>query len=58
MVLFFFGIINEGDAHSDAGCLSNTPSSCNLSTSLMMLSLCIFGTGKAQPWYGDMPSLS
>ncbi len=34
-VLFFFGIMKEGDAHSDAGCLSNTPSLTNLSTSLI-----------------------
>jgi hypothetical protein len=26
MVLFFFSIINDGETHSDAGCLSNTPS--------------------------------
>ncbi len=43
----FFGIIDDGEAHSDAGCLSNTPSLQNISTSLMMVSLCIFGTGKA-----------
>ncbi len=24
-VLFFFGILNKGEAHSDAGCLSNSP---------------------------------
>jgi hypothetical protein len=34
MVIFFFGIINEGLAHSDAGCRSNTPSFTSLSTSL------------------------
>jgi hypothetical protein len=48
-VLFFFDIINKREAHSDADCLSNTSSFYNLSTSLMMVSLCIFGTGKAQP---------
>jgi hypothetical protein len=48
-VLFFFGFVNKGEAHSDAGCLSNTPSLHNLSASLMMVSLCIFGTGKAWP---------
>jgi hypothetical protein len=49
-VLFFFGIINKEEAHSDAGagCLSNTPSLTNLSTSLIRVSLCIFSTGKAQ----------
>jgi hypothetical protein len=57
-VLFFFGIINKGEAHSNAGCLSNTPSLTSLSTSLIRVSLCIFGTGKAWPWYGDTPSFS
>jgi hypothetical protein len=49
MVLFFFGIMNEGLAHSDAGCHSNTPSLISQSTSLIRVSLCIFGTGKARP---------
>jgi hypothetical protein len=49
MVLFFFGIMNEGLAYSDAGCCSNTPSLTSLSTSLNRVFLCIFGTGKAQP---------
>ncbi len=57
-VLFFFGIINKGKAHLDAGCLSNTPSLHNLSTSLMMVSLCIVGTGRAWSWYGDTSSFS
>jgi hypothetical protein len=48
-VLFFFGIINKGLAHSDAGCCSNTSSLTSLSTSLIRVSLCIFGTGKARP---------
>jgi hypothetical protein len=48
-VLFGFGIMNKGLAHSDAGCRSNTPSLTNLSTFLMMVSLCLFGTGKAWP---------
>ncbi len=56
MVLFFFGIINDGEAHSDACCCSNTPSLHNLSTSLMRLSLCIFGTEKAWPWEGNAHS--
>jgi hypothetical protein len=43
----FFGIMKDGKAHSDAGCLSNTHSLHNLSTSFMMVSLWIFGTGKA-----------
>ncbi len=49
-VLNFLGVMKDGDAHSDAGCLSNTPSLHNLSTIFMMVSLWIFGTGKAQPW--------
>ncbi len=57
-VLFFFDIINNGLAHSDAGCRSNTPSLTSLSTALIRVSLCIFGTGKAWPWYGDAPSFS
>jgi hypothetical protein len=48
--LSFLGIMKDGKAHSDAGCLSNTPSVHNLSTSFMMVSLWIFGTGKAWPW--------
>jgi hypothetical protein len=49
MVLSFLGIMKDGEAHSDAGCLSNTPSLHNLSTSfiVMMVSLWIFGTEKA-----------
>ncbi len=57
-VLFFFGIISKGLAYSDAGCLPNTPSLTSLSTSLIRVSLYIFGTGKAWPWYGDTPSFS
>ncbi len=57
-VLSSLGIMNYGKAYSDAGCLSNTPSSHNLSTSLMMVSLWIFGTVKARPWWGDTPSLN
>ncbi len=57
-VLFFFGIINKGQAHSDAGCRSNTPRITSLSTSLIRVSLCIFGTAKAWPWYRDTPSFS
>jgi hypothetical protein len=49
-VLSFLGVMKDGKAHSDAGCLSNTPSWHNLSTSFMIVSLWIFGTGKAQPW--------
>jgi hypothetical protein len=47
-VLLFFGIINNGEAQSDTGCLSNITSLQNLSTALMMVSLCIFGTRTAQ----------
>jgi hypothetical protein len=50
MVLSFLGTMKDDKAHSDAGCLSNTPHLHNLSTSFMMLSLWIFGTGKAWPW--------
>jgi hypothetical protein len=39
MVLSFVGIMKDGEAHSDAGCLSITPSLHNLSTSFMMVSL-------------------
>ncbi len=49
MVLSFFDMMNDGKAHTDAGCCSNTPSLHNLSTSLMTVSLCVFGTGKVQP---------
>jgi hypothetical protein len=49
-VLSFLGVMKDGEAYSDADCLSNTPSLHNLSTSFMMLSLWIFGTGKAQSW--------
>jgi hypothetical protein len=38
-VLSFLGIMKDGKAHSDAGCLSNTPSWRSLSTSFMMFSL-------------------
>jgi hypothetical protein len=55
-VLFFFGITNDSQAHSDADCLSNTSSLHNLSTALMSVSLCIFGIGKAWPWWGGTPS--
>ncbi len=37
--LSFLGIMKDGEAHSDAECLSNTPSLHNLSTSFMMVSL-------------------
>ncbi len=38
-VLSFLGIMKDSKAHPDAGCLSNTPSLRNLSTSFMMVSL-------------------
>jgi hypothetical protein len=57
-ILSFFGIMKDGKAHSDAGCFSNTSSLHNLSTSLMMVFVCFFGTGKAQPWSSDTPSLN
>jgi hypothetical protein len=42
MVLPFFGIMKDGKAHSDAGCLFYTSSSHTLSISLMMVFLWIF----------------
>jgi hypothetical protein len=57
-VLSFLGIMKDGETHSDAGFLSNAPSLHNLSTSFMMVSLWIFGTGKARPWWGDTPSFN
>jgi hypothetical protein len=48
-VLSFLGIMKDGKAHSDADCLSNTPSLHSLSTSFMMVSLWTLGTGKAWP---------
>ncbi len=57
-VLFFFGTIKDGDADSEWCCRSSTPSLHSLSISLMRTSLCIFGTGKAWPWYGDAPSFN
>ncbi len=57
-VLSFLGKMKDGKAHSDAGCLSNILSLHNLSTSFMIVSLWIFGTGKAWPWWGDTPSFN
>jgi hypothetical protein len=37
--LFFFGILNKGLAHSNAGCRSYTPSLTSLSTSLIRVSV-------------------
>ncbi len=55
-ILSFLGIMKDGKAHSDAGCLSNTSSLHNLSTSFMMVSLWMFGTEKTWPWWGDTPT--
>ena len=55
---FFFGTMNDGDAHSDSCCCSSTPSLHSLYISLMRTSLCIFGTGNARPWYGFTPSFN
>jgi hypothetical protein len=49
-VLSFLGIMKDGNAHLDAGCLSNTPSWHSLFTYFMMVSLRTFGTGKAWQW--------
>jgi hypothetical protein len=57
MVLCFFGIINKGEAHSDADCLSNTPSLHNLSTSLMMVSFVFLVLGKLGRDTGTHPPL-
>jgi hypothetical protein len=38
-VLSFLGIMKDDKAHSDAGCLSHTPSLHSLSISFMMVSL-------------------
>ena len=45
-VLSFLGIMKDGKAHSDAGCLSNTSSWHSLSTSFMMVSLWTLALGK------------
>ncbi len=50
--------MKDDDAHSDECCCSNTPSLHNLSISLMMMSLCIFGTRKARPWCGVASSFN
>ena len=48
-VWFFFGITNEGAAHSDDGCHSNTPSLHSLLISFFIKSFSLIGTGKALP---------
>ena len=50
--------MNDGNAHSELGCHSSTPSLHSLTISLMRTSCCIFGTGNARPWYGFEPPLS
>ncbi len=52
------GIMNDGDAHSDAGSNSITPSSHNLFNSLIVVFFLIFGTGYGLPCYGLAPSFS
>ena len=47
---FFFGCINEGTAHSDAGCHSNTSILQSLLISALTVALCLCGIGKALPW--------
>ena len=54
-VLSFLGIMKEGEAHSDAGWNSNTPSSHSLFNSFIVVSLRDFGTGNGLPWYGLVP---
>jgi hypothetical protein len=46
MVLSIFGIMKDVKAHSDAGCLSNTPSWHSLSTSFLMVSCGLLALGK------------
>ena len=57
-VLSFLGIMNEGNTHSDAGWNSNTPRSHSLFNSLIIVSLCDFGTGNSLLWYGLVPSFN
>jgi hypothetical protein len=45
-ILSFLGIMKADKAHSDAGWLSYPPV-CTIITSFMMVSLWMFGTGKA-----------
>jgi hypothetical protein len=45
-VLSFLGMMKDGKAHSNAGCLSNTPSWHSLSTSFMIVSLWLLALGK------------
>ncbi len=54
----FLGIMKDRKAHSDAGCLSSTPSLHSLSTSFLMVSLWTLGTGKARPWWSDTSSFN
>jgi hypothetical protein len=62
MILSFLGIMKDGETHSDAGCLSNTPSLHNLSTSFMMVFLWIFKLGHGRvilpPLIGMRPAWS
>jgi len=46
-VPFFFGCINDGEAHSDVGCHSSTPNSTSRLTSFFIVSLWTLGIGKA-----------
>ena len=57
-VLFFFGCINEGAAHSDNDCHSITPVSVSLFISRTKVSLWTCGIGKALPWYSFAPSFN
>ena len=57
-VWFYFGTMNEGEAHSDSGCHFSTPNSHSLCTSFFRVSLWAFGVGKGLPWYGFAPSFS
>jgi hypothetical protein len=51
-VLSFLGTMKDVEAHSDAGCLYNTPSLHIFSTSLMMMSLWIFWNWESSAMVG------
>ena len=53
-----FGIMNVGDAHSESGCLFNTPISSNLATSFLRISKWIRGIGNSLSWNGVAPGFN
>ena len=50
--------MNVGDAHSESGCLFNTPISSNLVTSFLRVSTWILGIGKGLRWKGVAPGFN